>query len=799
MAGKRIVALSLFTLVVLTIGLFASSGAQAVGTYKPVGIYSLLTDMPGVASSAVTNVSIPSPNYNYEDSSMYNLSPVAGWTAPGELFPLGAWMGELTSTTTLGVTNKACNLPVSPFFNLFNASTDTSQQLTPTEMAWTNTDIAPPTGTYVSQRPDYLVRYPHFLNLMLDPDGPTGPLPPLKPRARYAGHTNVVGSWMLIEIVILSPGQIAQLPGIKAQMLPGLGYTVLTVLNNPVDQREKPGSVSDFCTALQSITTLYGTTRPGAYVAGGPYGVGAGLVAQVNPANNSGILATNTHLNRTYSQSERDVDGDGWENDMDPCFYQANPGWNPRLAPPTPCGAGKPGDVDCDGLPDICDPEPNGVDDGGVECDPAAPQFDCDNDGYNNQQDICPLVADGPLPDPVQNQLDSDGLVGNADLGPQPDSIGNACDDSDDDGNEDGAGVGTCNDGLDNGGDTLADGNDPNCNPASGCTGMDKAELAQVGPTCTPAQVWGTNPGSGLYFHAMPWAPVCIGGAETGAQCDNDTDNDGDGVVNDGCPPIGNPEGDLDPTECTDALDENTQAPNDEGDAAPDKVNDGCPTVNPNVDADGDGYCDATEAALSSDTADATEMPESYVIDASIIGVGANVNPALKAAQSCSDGIDNDDDGATDADDSGCTCPTTTDPDCDGVATTGPPSDNCSTVWNPEQTNFDGDSQGDACDLDDDNDTYNDDVEWWLGTDPLEDCPKVYTLASDAWPLDMNQSQTVTVVGDVLKYAGKIGGDLNSSPPTSWSLRRLDLNKSGTITVVGDVLKFAGKIGGSCT
>ena len=662
MAKKRIV-LSAFALVALALGLFASSGTEA-GTYKPVNIYTVATNTAGVPSNNTTDVSIPSPDYNYEDSSMYNFSPIAGKPTGGKGFPIGAWMGHLSSSTTLGLLNSACNSSISPYFNLFNASLDTSLQLTPAEMAWTNT-ATPPPNTYLPANgfPDYLEKYPHFLNLMLDPPDPdgAGPLvdpPPLVPRARFAGHNMVSTSWMLIEVVILSPGQIAQLPGIKAQMVPGLGYAVLTVLNNPVDQLENPGAVSDFCTSLQSVTTLYGVTKAGGPGAGppdypGPYNVGAGITSQVNPAANSGILATNTHLNRTYSQSERDFDADGWENDMDPCFYIANPGWDPRLSPPAPCGAGKPGDLDCDGLPDVCDPAP------------AVANPDQDGDGYNNQQDICPLVADGPAPG--QNQIDSDGLVGNTDLGPQPDSIGNACDDSDNDGLENGtsagvAGSGNCTNGLDDDGDTLPDMLDPQC-----LVWTDKGEITAGR---TQAQIYGTNPGTGLYFHAMPWAAVCVG--------DTDTDLD--------------------------------------------------------------GYCDLTETLLGSNPAVLGSKPESYVIDASISGVGPNVYPAAKVPQSCTDGVDNDLDGNTDAADTGCkpdqdgdgvlnandNCDVVanvaqTDADVDGLGAACDPNDalaftdqdgdtvanaadNCQMVVNSTQTDTDGDGLGDACDEDKDND-----------------------------------------------------------------------------------------------
>jgi alpha-tubulin suppressor-like RCC1 family protein len=57
-------------------------------------------------------------------------------------------------------------------------------------------------------------------------------------------------------------------------------------------------------------------------------------------------------------------------------------------------------------------------------------------------------------------------------------------------------------------------------------------------------------------------------------------------------------------------------------------------------------------------------------------------------------------------------------PDSDGDGVTDA-SDNCPIVANPTQLNTDGDSQGDACDNDDDNDGVADTVEITLGTNPL--------------------------------------------------------------------------------
>jgi hypothetical protein len=103
----------------------------------------------------------------------------------------------------------------------------------------------------------------------------------------------------------------------------------------------------------------------------------------------------------------------------------------------------------------------------------------------------------------------------------------------------------------------------------------------------------------------------------------------------------------------------------------------------------------------------------------------------------------------------------------------------------------------DPDDPDDDGDQFTDDIEAYLSTDSCDACPDVLG-ADDAWPLDINIDTYVTVVGDVLKYSGRIGSHGPPDPSPKW-LQRLDLNKDNYLTVVGDVLKFSGKVGSHCT
>lgn len=116
-----------------------------------------------------------------------------------------------------------------------------------------------------------------------------------------------------------------------------------------------------------------------------------------------------------------------------------------------------------------------------------------------------------------------------------------------------------------------------------------------------------------------------------------------------------------------------------------------------NPDSDGDGV-------LNADDAFPNDSSES--VDSDGDGIGDNADP------------DDDNNGILDVDEGATPVPAATDVDVDGVDDVT--DDNCPTVFNPSQTNTDGDTEGDACDVDDDND----------GTDD----------AADAFPLDASES-----------------------------------------------------------
>ena len=88
-----------------------------------------------------------------------------------------------------------------------------------------------------------------------------------------------------------------------------------------------------------------------------------------------------------------------------------------------------------------------------------------------------------------------------------------------------------------------------------------------------------------------------------------------------------------------------------------------------------------------------------------------------------------------------------------------------------------------------------DEVEVYLGTDPLDACPDGPT--DDAWPLDINMDLSITMA-DVFRYSGRLWSTGGPPPNPMW-MQRLDLNMDNFITMAGDVFLFRGMLGKTCT
>jgi hypothetical protein len=139
-----------------------------------------------------------------------------------------------------------------------------------------------------------------------------------------------------------------------------------------------------------------------------------------------------------------------------------------------------------------------------------------------------------------------------------------------------------------------------------------------------------------------------------------------------------------------------------------------------NPDSDGDGFQDGP------DTCPANPNPGQEDYDGDNVGDICDTDFDGDGASNTTDLCPNTQVGAA-ADTAGCS-QAQVDADTDGRCNPGAPSggpqyctgtDNCPAIANAEQTNTDGDSMGDVCDADDDNDGVTDGAEQGCGGDPL--------------------------------------------------------------------------------
>jgi hypothetical protein len=92
------------------------------------------------------------------------------------------------------------------------------------------------------------------------------------------------------------------------------------------------------------------------------------------------------------------------------------------------------------------------------------------------------------------------------------------------------------------------------------------------------------------------------------------------------------------------------------------------------------------------------------------------------------------------------------DGDGDGVPDA---EDNCPSVYNPTQTDTDGDDEGDACDSDDDDDGWPDVEEEAMSVDSLDNCTD-QPGDNDAYPPDVTMN-TVVNITDIVAFRPKLG------------------------------------------
>ena len=416
-------------------------------------------DSAGAAADFRLGFSIPQGDANF--AAIVTYLPNEWNITRGDEFPIGTKVGILEAIATIGIINGACNntlrLIGTGGFELYNASTDISDTIEfqeegggdPTRQDWA--EDLDENGLF-----DGVEKYPAFINRLLK-DADDKPLQPIR---RSAGGQIVATADVLLQYLIFEPGTFVSK---NLSNDPALGYPTVVLLQNAGDPDlvPEPGPITDFCSPLGASVTNVGKGDPcdsvvnddeddddlvndGCPAIGTPESeaeptdggdpcansvdddrnddwdasraAGRGEVSHVNdgcPKAGDGseenieyVLYRNpdeegTYTFTTIAVGQPDADGDGLENGLDTCPFDANAGDPRELGD---------GDADSDGLDSACDPDDNEI------------NSDQDLDGYVNRQDNCPLEANG---DEGTNQKESDV---DADSDRQIDGIGDECD-----------------------------------------------------------------------------------------------------------------------------------------------------------------------------------------------------------------------------------------------------------------------------------------------------------------------------------------------------------------------------------
>ncbi len=391
----------------------------------------------GVGADGVPITGDDSGDYNF--GGVVNLSPSTPTDAE---IPDGAILGKLASIAVLGLLNNPCVNQIPVGFTFMEATTDITNTVEPLPFGQSNDlaiiagDNPPITGTADVKPPPAVTKYPSYLNAIFDPNWldfgddkiagnaddhytSAGPAP-IKPVFRTVGVTAIPSAsnlWVVLNLVIFDKG--TKLPSLPA-FDPAYGYPSVVVLQTSSAAGSAtspaPSAVTDFCTPLITANVSYGVTHDNPDTGTNEGGVPVRTI----PAAGTVIPGI------AYSPSQRDADGDGFENSLDPCPFNADTVWSPRYkgAPP------RPGDGDVfagspsgDGIPDTCDTTPTEPTTTGSQ------PTDHDGDGFPNSGDNCPLIAN---PDQFDKDLENGEEVG--------DGIGDACDTPGTDGGTDAAG-----------------------------------------------------------------------------------------------------------------------------------------------------------------------------------------------------------------------------------------------------------------------------------------------------------------------------------------------------------------------
>ncbi len=286
-------------------------------------------------------------------------------------------------------------------------------------------NVAGPTSLGIQNYPDWLLDIfdPDWLPVDPPVNGPNdgvnygggsptrqnpvdGPEQPIIPLAVYGSISNVAGNATPLYFVQFDDDQLSAVdagsagfaaPHPFSRAVSTLGKPSVTILTDTTPIIIGTSPISDFCTQLISDTMLLGTTLTDS------------RTRATNPA------SAGTHLSLTWTSSQRDLDNDTFEAQIDTCPKLTNTDTDPRSGS---------GDPDGDMIDKACDPDfaNSGCGTGFANLEGGD---DCDGDGFQNALDNCPLISNVKQ---TQGELFAAYSATAADGGPVSDGIGDACD-----------------------------------------------------------------------------------------------------------------------------------------------------------------------------------------------------------------------------------------------------------------------------------------------------------------------------------------------------------------------------------
>jgi hypothetical protein len=214
---------------------------------------------PGVTADLKTIFAIPAANpahANFTSIDTFGV-PVSWWLAMDSDIGNGAYVGTLVARSTLSILNGTCTTPYNVIVTipLYDCSTDITDTITWDVPSGGINLTADADGNGL---PDGCDHYP--THALLDPDG-AGPKPALQPRARAYGYTNVIADAppTQINFVFYSPGELTLMTAPESYMGDSLGYANFVIMDNP-SAPVTPSSITEFCTPLDTTTTMLGLT-----------------------------------------------------------------------------------------------------------------------------------------------------------------------------------------------------------------------------------------------------------------------------------------------------------------------------------------------------------------------------------------------------------------------------------------------------------------------------------------------------------------------------------------------------------